>query len=262
MNPSVQLYSVYYKPFPIYPKAAYVTCIQAGKGTAKIKMDIPGDDTGDNISSMNDLYSELTAAYWIIKNAARNTDAFGLCHYRRYLIQTRHKLLFKKRSKFPFRTKQEQLDKLLTPALYKAYQQLLSTHDVIVQRPTWARKEKGIINNIRDAYTADHIKEDYDITMQVVSEKYPEYISSIEQLDQQVKMFYNNVMIARWQVWDGYLSWLFDILFEVQKRIELPKQGYQTRVFGFLAERLHNLYVLHNKLNAAYLTLGLFEDQL
>ena len=66
-------------------------------------------------------------------------------------------------------------------------------------------------------------------------------------------------MIARWDVWDNYLSWLFDILFEVNKQIEPKNDVYQQRVFGFLAERLLNLYVQHNRLRSAYLTVALFE---
>lgn len=262
MSVSLRLYSVYYKPFPLFPKAPYVTPIQAGRATTGITLDMPGDDTGDNISHLNDLYSELTASYWIWKNALRNTEAWGLCHYRRYLIQTRYKWTGKKRPRYPFRTKQEQLDKILTPALYEEYQRLLQANDVIVQRPAWARKEAGIIYNIQDAYTEAHIKEDYDITMQMVREKYPAYSNSIDELNKQTKMFYNNVMIARWEIWDAYLTWLFDVLFAVQQKIRLPKEGYQTRVFGFLAERLHNLFILHNRLRPAYLTLGLFEDPL
>lgn len=259
MSASIRLYSVYYKPFPLTPRAPYVTCIQAGRAQAKEKLEMLGDDTGDHISHCNDLYSELSAAYWIRKNAPRDTEAWGLCHYRRYLIQTRYKWTLKKRSRYPFKTDQKKLDSLLTPKLYSTYQLLLDTHDVIVQRP-WPRKEKGKRFTIQELYTKVHIKQDYDIAMEVVKEKYPDYEPSIEVLNKQTTMFYNNVMIARWPVWDAYLDWLFDVLFEVQNRIELPKEGYQTRVFGFLAERLHNLFILHNRLKPAYLTLGLFED--
>ncbi len=263
MKPSIKLYSTYYQPFPLMPKADYVIPIQAGAQTAKIKLPMQGDNTGDNISGLNNLYSELTVAYWVIKNADRTQcDAWGLCHYRRYFIENKYKLFVKKRSRFYYRTKQKNLDKILTPALYNTLQNLLVNNDIIVQRPTWARKEKGITYTIKEAYTQAHFKEDYAAMMDVVAEKFPEYSTSIESYGELNKMSYNNMMIARWSVWDDYLHFLFTVLAEVQHRININKEGYQTRVFGFLAERLHNLFIFHHQLKAAHLTLGLFEDKI
>ncbi|MDR0643885.1 MAG: DUF4422 domain-containing protein, partial [Treponema sp.] len=46
------------------------------------KPNIPGDDTGDNISEKRLSYCELTVQYWAWKNV--EADYYGLCHYRRY----------------------------------------------------------------------------------------------------------------------------------------------------------------------------------
>lgn len=263
MLPSIQLFSAYYQDFPLLPKVSYVTPMQAGAAFAPIKLSMQGDDTGDNISNLNAIYSELTVAYWVMKNADRTqADAWGLCHYRRYFIEDKYKLFLKKRSRYYYKTSQKILDAILTQQLYKTLQQLLSNHDVIVQRPTWAKKEKGIIYNIKDAYSASHVKEDYDITMEVVIEKFPEFAGSIKSYGKLKVMSYNNMMIARWSVWDDYLHFLFTVLNVVQHRINMHKEGYQSRVFGFLAERLHNLFIYHHQLKTAHVTLGLFEDKL
>jgi hypothetical protein len=42
------------------------------------------DNTGDNISTKNPYYCELTGLYWAWKNL--DADYIGLCHYRRYMI--------------------------------------------------------------------------------------------------------------------------------------------------------------------------------
>lgn len=263
MLPSIHLFSAYYEPFPLFPKANYVTPVQAGAANAAVKLAMQGDDTGDNISTLNPFYSELTVAWWVMKNADRSTaDAWGLSHYRRYLIEDRLKLFFIKKSRYYFRTAQQELDAILTDKLYSTMQQLLQDHDVIVQRPSWARKEEGKIYTIKEAYYFVHFKEDYDATMEVVVEKFPAFAGSIHGFGRLIKMSYNNVMIARWQVWDDYLNFLFTVLNEVQHRINMYKEGYQSRVFGFLAERLHNLFIYHHQLKAAHLTLGLFEDKL
>lgn len=263
MLPSIHLYSAYYEPFPLLPKVSFITPVQAGAANSEIKLPMQGDDTGENISHLNQFYSELTVAFWVMKNADRNVaDAWGLSHYRRYLIEDRFKLYFIKKSRYYFRTSQKDLDKILTESLYDNMRQLLQDHDVIVQRPTWARKGEGRIYTIKEAYYFAHFEEDYDATMQVVIEKFPDFSKSIEGFGKLIKMSYNNVMVARWKVWDEYLQFLFTVLDEVQHRINIYKEGYQARVFGFLAERLHNLFIYHYQLKAAHLTLGLFEDKL
>ena len=53
-----------------------------------------------------------------------------------------------------------------------------------------------------------------------------------------------NMWITKKDIFDRYCRWLFDILFEVEKGIELQGyDGYQKRVMGFLSERLFRVWL-------------------
>ncbi|MFN2457746.1 MAG: DUF4422 domain-containing protein [Chitinophagaceae bacterium] len=152
---SITLYSVYYKDFALRPKAPYVVPIQAGAALHP-RLTMLGDNTGNHISHLNNYYSELTAAYWIIKNAERNTNAWGLCHYRRYLVKLVTKYFCKRKSRYYFKTSQKVLNSLLTDELYTYLSRLLTKVDVIVQLPTYAKKQGRKVYTIKEGYFADH----------------------------------------------------------------------------------------------------------
>ena len=54
--------------------------IHCGKAVSKVNLGIQGDDTGDNISTKNPNYCELTAMYWAWKNLkdCAITDAISI----------------------------------------------------------------------------------------------------------------------------------------------------------------------------------------
>lgn len=54
----------------------------------KEKLGYQCDNEGDNISSLNPYYCELTGLYWAWKNL--ECDYIGLVHYRRYFTAKRH----------------------------------------------------------------------------------------------------------------------------------------------------------------------------
>jgi len=47
-----------------------------------------GDDTGENISSRNEIFCEITSQYWAWKNYEQlgNPDYIGFMHYRRHFL--------------------------------------------------------------------------------------------------------------------------------------------------------------------------------
>jgi hypothetical protein len=258
MLPQIKIYSVFHKEAPV-PAADYVIPIFAGASQPTISKGIK-DNTGENIADLNGSFAELTACYWIWKNLDKTgIDAWGLCHYRRYFTFPYNKYFFKKKSRRNFNLTQQNIDAIVSNEMYLKLQELLVTHDVILQRPEWALNKGGKKYSIKETYAKAHHLSDWELIIEVIIKKYPEYKRSILIFEEQQKMSYYNMMVTRWEIWDHYLEWLFDILNDVHEKIEFKSDTYQQRVFGFLSERLLNLYVLHHKLRPAYLTIALFE---
>ena len=71
-----------------------------------------------------------------------------------------------------------------------------------------------------------------------------------------------NMFIMRKELLDEYCAWLFDILFEVEKRLDISSYSeYDRRVFGFLGERLLDVWVETNKLQYKEVPVINLEDQ-
>ena len=55
-------------------------------------------------------------------------------------------------------------------------------------------------------------------------------------------------IITKKHLFDEYMQWLFNILFTLEKRIDISNyDSYQKRVYGFLSERLFNVWIEKNK---------------
>ena len=57
-----------------------------------------------------------------------------------------------------------------------------------------------------------------------------------------------NMFITHWKHFDAYSEWLFDILFEVEKRVPPIDDPIQSRIYGYMSERLINVFCKHHHL--------------
>ena len=61
------------------------------------------------------------------------------------------------------------------------------------------------------------------------------------------------MMICKKELFDKYYSFVFDVLFKTEKEIHkdvLTRDNYQQRVYGFLSERLMNIFIEYKKRTA------------
>jgi hypothetical protein len=184
------------------------------------------DSTGDNISEKNSHFCELTAAYWIWKNT--NTPIKGFCHYRRY---------------FSNPSLRYSLDNLVS---IEEIEERIGARDNVVVLPE--RKYYDITSE--ELYLQCGYEKDLQITRQVIQEQYPSYLSDYDSLLRGNTGHLANMLIAPAKVYDDYCSWLFGILFEVERRTDLS--GYtkaEARIFGYLSERLLDIWLNANHIH-------------
>jgi hypothetical protein len=235
----------FYEGFPI-PTVSYVHPIHAGKAIAHFDLNMEGDDTGDNISEWNRNFSELTVAYYIWKNHdSIQLPYWGLCQYRRYFCNHLHWAKIKK--EYHFTDREAAFDKIFTEKLHSEITTNLLAGKVISPIPYRFLKLKKW--SVKKQYFKDHDATSWNLTEAAIEKLYPTYSSSFKALGDGLTCSWYNMLIASWDFWDGYLSFLFAILFEVKKDLVITQNKEQIRIFGNLSERLLNAYLLYHKKN-------------
>lgn len=202
------------------------------------------DDSGDNISERNRMYCELTAQYWVWKNDT-DSDYVGFFHYRRYLNFSGKNLNSDCWGNIIYN---DRLDEKILAELgieSQKMQETICKYDAIVPIPRIIPDGKNIYDEYANA-KGQH-KEDLDCALAVLSEKYPEYSSDAKEYMASNKPYEVNMFIMKKELFKSYAEWLFDILFEVEKRSDFTAYNqYELRVMGFLSERLFGIWFTHN----------------
>lgn len=217
------------------PQHEYFFPIQAGTDLAEKQLSYATDNTGDHISFKNRNFCELAAHYWVWKNL-KGIDIIGLNHYRRYFDFFR---LFRRFS--PDRSFCQLDDFLSKPYIFPDLESILNKYDIILPN------RRNHPYNLVTQYSIFHITEDWDILKQTIRDLTPEYIPAFEDTIERNNSLSNyNMFITSWKYFDGYSEWLFKILFEVERRIKISAYPNQARVFGYMSERLINVYCAHH----------------
>lgn len=236
----VNLFMVYHKPSTLY-KGDIVTPIHAGRDVAFtaakdgsitvddfkwLEKNMIGDNTADNISTKNRFYNEMTVTYWIWKNC--KSPIVGLMHYRRI---------------FDFREFGKSKDYTDVMRKYcvdsKIIKKLLNEYDMILPKKLDFGEESLYQQYAKHCYVSD-----LELAMDIVKEKYPEMSKYVDKLKTNHSGHFWNMFIMKKEIFNNYAEFMFDILFELSKRI--PQRSnrnlYQQRIEAFLAERIANIY--------------------
>ncbi|RXI21052.1 DUF4422 domain-containing protein [Pediococcus pentosaceus] len=218
----IQVLVAAHKKFPMpADKNLYLPVLVGATKNYKNEIEYQRDDEGENISQKNPSYNELTAIYWAWKNL--DADVIGLVHYRRLFSMGRKR----------------ELDNILSRDDIEA---LLNKAPIILPK-----KRNYYIETNYSHYVHAHHKEPLDETRKIIQKNYPEYLKAFDLVMKRKSAHMFNMFIMKNEEFKQYASWLFDVLFKVEKNIDISDYSVQeTRVFGYISELLLDVWVETN----------------
>ena len=222
-----------HKPVKL-PENEMLLPIQVGAAASDMKLGIQRDDEGENISDKNYCYCELTALYWAWKNL-KDVDVIGLCHYRRYFDFHKQGTRFMPDSFFPL-SAIENIDFSIDK----------ETIEKVRDGKVVVCKSLHLNSTLKLHYCEYHLSEDYRILKNVFEEKQEaKYRNAFKKVFEcGYKLHPYNMMVLRKKDFDKYCTWAFELLSMVEKRIDISNYSiHQKRIFGFMAERLLNVWL-------------------
>lgn len=200
------------------------------------------DNTGDNISAKNKMYCELTAQYWAWKNL--DADYYGFFHYRRYLNFSENK--------YSLDSWQNITEERLNDTCLKKYnlnddciRNLVETYDLVLSEEKNVAKMPDRNASVYEQYKNGRSLNirDLDLVRDIIGAKHPDYLYTFDEVMKGRKTCLCNMYIMKKELFHEYMSWLFDILFEFEKKADMSEytvEGYRTP--GHLAERLLTVF--------------------
>ena len=206
----------------------------------------------DNISDKNATYCELTCMYWAWKHLKKIIPAveyIGLNHYRRY---------------FDFSGKYSGALGHSLPADQvedyhidvEAVKHFMGDFDIVLAQKCHYPYA------LYQQYSIEHVSDDARRIVAIVHQLHPEVDDSMYKVFMRGNTLSPcNMFIMPFDLFDEYSKWLFGILEVAEQRIDLS--GYsprQARIFGFLAERLMNVWVDYKGLRVKYAPIVSYGD--
>lgn len=180
------------------------------------------DNEGINISDKNANYCELTAIYWGWKNL--DADYVGLVHYRRYLGVRKER------------------DALLSVLTTEEAEKLCKENDIVLPN-----KRRYYIETIFSHYGHTHDKSHLEKTRGILSDYSPEYLQAFDKVMNRRWAHMFNMFIMKKSLMDEYCSWMFPILFELEKQVDVKGLSpFDARLFGRISEFLLDVWILKN----------------
>ncbi len=196
------------KPLSYHPDLySFEQPIQAGAALAEKMIADVKDNTGENISEKNRMYCEMSAVYWVWKNARH--DWVGIEHYRRHLLIKPEMLA-------------DDVDVIL-PLPYICY-------------PNEAAQFRRFISE--DVLNA---------LLKALQDLHPDQYEEYHKILYGKYQYTYNMQCSRWEVFDAYCKWFFEITEYMETMADKVPEIRTTRALSYVAEVLTNIYFMSHQ---------------
>ena len=200
------------------PKDDIYIPIHVGR-EGKADLGFVGDNTGDNISSKNSSWSELTGLYWGWKNL--DCDYMGLVQYRRHFMLKKKKGLF---------------ESILTQ---NEAEQLLDQADIILPQ-----KRNYRIMSLEEHFNGYDFSVASDLVdlRKVIHSISPAYDEAVDKVMRRKSGHMCNMFIMKKNLLNDFCEWEFSILNALEKMIGTDRK----RIIGYVAEHMLDIWIEKN----------------
>ena len=186
-----------------------------------------------HISHLNPYFCELTALYFAYKHL--DAEYYGLFHYRRLLDfspnanANMQSIFFNRKDLLP-RFNAESIENLC------------NHYDIILPAPFYDENF-----SMYSQYAHCHHSRDLDACIAYIKLYYPQMSDCISILYKCPASWHTcNMFVMKKELFLEYCEWLFSVLFGADICYK-DYDSYQKRVFGFLSERLFNVWLCYKK---------------
>ena len=225
-----------HKPYRMPSDSMYLP-VQVG-AAGRERIGFQPDDEGENISAKNPNYCELTGLYWAWKHL--DADYIGLVHYRRH-----------------FANKRLAADKWQRIISKRELAACLRRAPVLLPKPRHYHIETNYSH-----YAHAHHAADLDLTRTILTELYPGYVPAFDAVMQRTYGHRFNMFVMKKPYFDRWCTWLFRVLAELEQRLDISSYSQNdARVFGFVSERLLDVWLLTNHVRYADIPYVFMERQ-
>lgn len=227
---NITIYVMTHKKFSM-PSVSVLTPLHVGRANSS-DLGYPGDNSGENISDLNQYFGELTGMFWVWKNDI-TSDYIGLCHYRRYFLNEDSTFMEE-----------------------KDFSRIFEHYEAITSKTAICDP------NYYENFCQSHNAKDLDAVKNAIAMLCPEYLPDYEKAMMGTTHYWGNLFVASAPIFKDYCQWLFTILLQASEEIHPDSYDlYHRRVYGFLSEQLLMVYLNHNHIRTYEAHVGITAEK-